>query len=240
MPLVECIECGASVSPTAHTCPQCQRAPGGETCILCKGIIKIEDAYRITAWDRLDSRPTAKPTRADKFAHKSCVVALFPDAEAPCADCGGPINIRSFGLASGPGLLTVGDPEQARWYGFTDRGWKREDPAGPAAARSCPQCGSTTVLSRGDRFSSNCRHCHLPVLTTHAAAEDPRTGLWIHDGCIDGRTVDVDMEGEQSVKRQELGSEAPVRVKISRVLLSLATLLACLAAGCLMAFLLHS
>lgn len=237
MPLVECIECGAPVSRTAHTCPKCQRAPGGGTCILCKGTVKIEDAYRIMAWDRLGDRPSAKVPRADKFAHKSCVLELFPDAEAPCVDCGCAIHIRSFGLAAGPTLFTAGDPEKARWYGFTDHGWEREVAEGAAAALTCPQCGSTTVLSRGGKFASNCRHCRLPVLTTHAAAENTQTGLWLHDGCLVRKAADADMERVETVSGRWLGSEALGRVKMSDVALGVVTLLASLAAGCLVAVL---
>lgn len=183
MPLVDCIECGAQVSTSAHTCPQCRRAPGGGTCILCSQPIKIEDAYRIMAWDRCGSGAVARRSRWDKFAHLECVHTLFPDAEAPCVDCGTPLNVRRFGLAAGPILKAATDPPQARWYETMDHGWTqvRFDPLGPGI--NCPHCGSLRPLSGGENYQPHCEHCKLPVLTCHDAERDATTFRWRHRGC---------------------------------------------------------
>jgi ribosomal protein S27AE len=185
MPLVDCAECGAKVSTSAHTCPQCRRAPGGGICVLCSQPIKIDDAYRIMAWERRGSAVTARTNRWDKFAHMECVLTLFPDAEAPCVDCGTPLNIRRFGLASGPTLMRATDPLQARWYESMDHGWVRVsfDQAGPGL--TCPQCGSMRPLSRHEKYQPHCGHCHLPVLTIHDAEHDATTRDWKHLGCVE-------------------------------------------------------
>lgn len=184
MPLVDCVECGTKVSPSAHTCPRCRRAPGGGICVLCSQPIKIDDAYRIMAWQRRGSRATARMVRADKFAHKECVLELFPNIEAPCVDCGAPLDVRTFGLAARHNLMTATDPTAARWYDSLDRGWSIERFEGRGGS-TCPQCGSTRVLSRSDTFLSSCSNCQLPVLTVHDAEYDAATFDWRHRRCTE-------------------------------------------------------
>lgn len=151
--------------------------------------IKIDDAYRIMAWEQRGSRATERMSRWDKFAHTECVLTLFPDAEAPCADCGTPLHVRNLGLAPGPTLMRATDPLVARWYEFMDPGWTRVsfDPVGPGI--TCPHCGSMCPLSRSETCQTHCGHCRLPVLTAQEAEYeyDSSECSWFHRGCRQGR-----------------------------------------------------
>lgn len=183
MPLVECIECGAKVSPSAHTCPQCQRAPGGGICVICDKRIRIEDAFRITGWDLEAYRRSGVHLRSDQFAHQSCVLELFPDIEVPCGDCGAPTNVRKLALGSGPNLYTVESPESARWYSWSEHGWREEKQYREAAIISCPQCGSVRPLQQAETYPRSCSRCSLPLLDMHECKKEPKTGALVHSGC---------------------------------------------------------
>lgn len=183
MPLVDCIECGAPVSTSAHTCPKCQRAPGGGICVICDKQIKIEDAFRITGSDIEAYRRSGAHLRSDRFAHQSCVLELFPDIDVPCGDCGAPTSVRNVGLGSRPALYTVETPESARWYSFSDHGWREEKQYREAAITSCPQCGSVRPLQQAETYQRSCSRCSLALLDMHEPKEDPKTGARVHPGC---------------------------------------------------------
>ena len=96
MALSQCVECGGVVSDNAHKCPHCDCDPRGKACAVCKRIMKVMDAVRVfharPAYDDPDEME-----RDDKFVHKDCLLAVFPDVDMPCWDCRTHINVLAHG-----------------------------------------------------------------------------------------------------------------------------------------------
>ncbi len=181
MALKKCVECGGTVSDKAYACPSCQCDPKGQVCRVCKKIIRLSDAVRVYNTERKYS-DSDESVRDDKFVHKECLLALFPDVSAPCWDCGSPINAREYGLAKAPSLYIVRDqPKDASWGRDTHRivdgyreytdsgGWTDYFPKQKHRSTPCQKCGRANSLSqkKSQDGTGYCQVCKFPLLRIH-------------------------------------------------------------------------
>lgn len=176
MALKKCIECGGTVSAEAYTCPHCECDPRGRACAACKKIMKISEAVKVYH----TRRPMVEGVdghyyeasdgleRDDRFVHKDCLLALLPDVDMPCSDCGTPINVRAHGLTEAHFLYVLEGPPKHAWSSSDDSRWSSYRAAtGP---RWCPKCGNPAPLKvRSSRWQGKCDKCGLPVFRIHDA-----------------------------------------------------------------------
>jgi len=183
MALKKCIECGDTVSDKAHTCPHCECDPRGRACAVCNRTMKISEAIKVFHTRRpmvegLDGQyyeASDGSVRDDRFIHKACLLALLPDVDMPCSDCGTPLNVRAHGLAKAPSLsILEGSPQCAHfsspWSSSDDSRWSSY-PDKTGGPYSCPKCGNPAPLKKKSptQFQRNCDKCGLPVLRVHDA-----------------------------------------------------------------------
>jgi len=169
MPLKQCVECRYKVSDKAYICPSCERDPRGKECIVCKKIITFSDAVRVMdgslryAHDPDFPDASNEWIRHDKFLHKDCLLALFPDISVPCRDCRELINVRGHGLRCSPNLYIVNTSQKsASWSSDSEKGWV-DYPNKNSGPSSCPHCGNPEPIERKKGIVYEDCVCALPV-----------------------------------------------------------------------------
>ncbi len=184
--LVKCTECGGSVSHSANRCPHCGRAPRGATCCICKAVIRLAEAVRVESSESSESMattlipdahggftvnagPLSSTYSSYRFVHRACLLGLFPPVDAPCRDCGRPLDVRTFAFGLVPLCVPVNPNIWTDWGQQDDGAWT----AYPGVSRSarpaeCPNCGCyMPLLAAGDYIGGklwSCHYCRLPLL----------------------------------------------------------------------------
>jgi transposase-like protein len=82
MPLMTCIDCGASISTQVSTCPKCKSShPSGVNCRVC-------GAGPFSAKRMLRNRRVIAESNFDDYYHEHCAIKLVIPARSPqCPDC---------------------------------------------------------------------------------------------------------------------------------------------------------
>ena len=140
MPLIECIECGKSVSETAAQCPSCQTdVPMGVNCAICR---QRDRSSSLLAFRAMYSQ--AK----DIQVHRECVESLF-SGDGTCWECGSVLwNGQNWEHSLRQWTLNTKSPNSER---LTTNDW----PGG-----YCPHCGASDALAN----RGLCQACFLPAI----------------------------------------------------------------------------